>query len=470
MARLEAEQAATITDGCWRGGHPSGPLTSFSIDTRTLQPGETFVALKTDRRDGHAYLEEAARRGALAALVQTPFEGIELPQMVVDDTWRALQALGGLWRQHFQGTVAGITGSYGKTTVKEFLGRVLGSHWYRTPGNLNNRLGVPLCLLELDRRKHAGALIEAGISGPGEMEVLAGMMDPDLAIVTAVGPAHLEGLGSLEGVARAKAQLARAVRPGGKAVFPRSLLQYEAFRDLPEGVTAHAVTVFDERAGGREGGFPVEDGCLEADYTWKPDEIDEGTGRLVIPGQEDKGLYFAAGSPGMISNLALVVHSARLLGVPMETLQSRIDGWRPYHQRGEIYADGPRRFFADCYNASPGSMIDSLRRFQNLFAGEPKFLVIGSMDELGAESEYWHRWTAREFALEKGAIVFLKGRGKVWMKEELESSGHPAGHIILGESVEDARRRLQAFEGAVFLKGSRSHGLESLIPEDAERC
>ncbi|HKJ89797.1 MAG TPA: Mur ligase family protein, partial [Oceanipulchritudo sp.] len=185
MAHLEAKQAEAITHGSWSEGQPAGPLTSFSIDTRTLEPGETFVALKTDRRDGHTYLWEAARRGALAALVETPQEGIELPQLVVGDTWQALQALGGLWRQQFERTVAGITGSYGKTTVKELLGRVLGSHWYRTPGNLNNRLGVPLCLLELDRRQHAGAIIEAGISGPGEMEVLAGMMDPDLAIVTA---------------------------------------------------------------------------------------------------------------------------------------------------------------------------------------------------------------------------------------------------------------------------------------------
>lgn len=470
MAHLEARQAETITHGSWSGGQPTGPLTSFSIDTRTLEPGETFVALKTDRRDGHAYLEEAARRGALAALVETPHEGLDLPQLVVGDTWQALQALGRLWRQQFERTVAGITGSYGKTTVKELLGRVLGSHWYRTPGNLNNRLGVPLCLLELDRRLHAGAIIEAGISGPGEMEVLAGMMDPDLAIVTAVGPAHLEGLGSLEGVAEAKSQLARAVRAGGQVVFPRSLLHYQPFRDLPEGVAVHAVGVLGEQTGVGETGLPPARGSVLADYTWTPDEATRGAGRLRVPGRRGKGLSFQAGSPGMISNLALVVHTALLLGVPFETLQSRLDRWRPFHQRGEIYRDGPRQIFADCYNASPGSMIDSLRRFQNLFAGSPQLLVIGSMDELGAQSEYWHRRTAGEFALEEGTTVFLKGKGSSWMKEALEAKGHPSGRILLGETVEEARSLLQAFEGAVFLKGSRSHGLETLIPEDAEQC
>jgi UDP-N-acetylmuramoyl-tripeptide--D-alanyl-D-alanine ligase len=266
MATLDPGQAATIAHGAWVAGHPDAPLTSFAIDTRILETGQTFVALKTDRADGHAFLQDATANGAIAAIVERPDHAVALPQMVVEDSRKALQSLARVWRQRFAGPVIGITGSYGKTTVKEMLGTVLGSQWGRTRGNLNNTLGVALSLLELDSRHDAGGIIEAGISAPGEMGLLADLIDPDAAIITEIGPAHLQGLGDVDGVAAEKALLALAVRPGGNLVLPGRLLRFAAFRGIPDSIRVHAVCLGeDDESAARAAGL---DHVTISHYNW----------------------------------------------------------------------------------------------------------------------------------------------------------------------------------------------------------
>jgi UDP-N-acetylmuramoyl-tripeptide--D-alanyl-D-alanine ligase len=202
----------------WTGGRwtrlPEAPLTGFSADSRQLRPGQAFVALKTGRRDGHGFLAEAGRAGAVAALVAAAQADAALPQLVVPDPLTALQAIAREHRRSFAGPVIGISGSAGKTSTKDLLARLLGGERggvLATEGNLNNHLGVPLTLLRLDPRAHAFAVIEAGISAPGEMAALAAMIEPDAAVITLVAPAHLEALGGIEGVAREKALLPAAV-------------------------------------------------------------------------------------------------------------------------------------------------------------------------------------------------------------------------------------------------------------------
>jgi hypothetical protein len=187
--------------------------------------------LRTERRDGHAFLGEARAKGASAALVARADPAEPLPQLVVADPLLALQAAAREHRRRFRGPVIGISGSAGKTSTKNLLAELLGGEprVLATRGNLNNHLGVPLTLLRLDPQDHAYAVVEAGISGPGDMPPLAAMIEPDIGVITLVGPAHLEALGSLAGVAREKAELPRAAR---MAVFPASCLEYTAFRDL----------------------------------------------------------------------------------------------------------------------------------------------------------------------------------------------------------------------------------------------
>ncbi len=447
---------------------PDSPLTSFSIDTRTLQSGETFVALKTDRADGHSFLGKAGEYHALAALVEEPNHELSLPQLVVEDSLEALQGLARSWRSRFSAPVIGITGSYGKTTVKELLGKILGSQWWRTRGNYNNHIGVPLSLLEMDPYRHAGAILEAGINSAGEMDFLAGLIQPSLAIITAVGPAHLERLGDLDSVASEKSILAHAVKPGGNVFLPAGLLQYASFRDIPETIGVHAL------AGP---GVEVDPTWSQSPnvflyhYNWTNETESRGMGVLetrppMIPGS----FSFRAASPGMVSNLALVVAVSLHLGVPQSTIQARLDAWRPFRQRGELIEFGSTRYYVDCYNANPGSMLDSALRFGNLFPDLPHAYVLGTMNELGEQSAYWHRKTAREISLQAGSDIYLVGEMAPELADGLRERGISQEQIHLVHELDHLRRSLDGFAGAIFLKGSRSLGLEAVLPKGAQPC
>lgn len=467
MACIDPAEAATIAHGAWVEGQPLSPLTRFAIDSRVLESGQTFVALKTGRRDGHTFLGKALESGALAALVSRPDHAVKLPQLVVEDPYKSLHSLARVWRQRFTRPVVGITGSFGKTTVKEMLAAAMGSQWYRTRDNLNNTLGVPLSILDLDTSHDAGAILEAGINMPGEMEILADLIDPDLAIVTAVGPAHLEALGDIAGVAREKSRLAQGLRPGGKLVIPVELLQHAPFAALAETVEIEAVSVNGQGFGGLDFGSNV----TIRDYTWTESAYSSTMGALGIDQPDLVGsIAFEAGSPGMVSNLALVVHTALHFGVPIPTLEACLEGWRPFRHRGETYRLEESTYYVDCYNANPGSLIDSVQRFQNLFDGRPHVYVLGSMDELGTESGRWHRDTAAQLNLPPQSHVFLLGHGAEDMRAGIETAGPPGGELCVIEDLEPVRTFLEAFEGAVYLKASRSYALESLLPEGAVRC
>lgn len=468
MAQLHPEHAARITRGTWSVDEPTRPLGSFAIDTRLLESGQVFAALKTERRDGHAYLQQALDRGAMAALVEVEAPEVNLPQLRVPDVRTALHQLAAYCRQDFDRTVIGITGSFGKTTVKEMLGKVMGSQWFRTPGNFNNLLGVPLSLLQIDRFHDAGAILEAGINQPGEMEQLAALIDPQLAIITAVGPAHLEALGDLNGVAHEKAFLAKAVRPGGQVILPASLLAYRPFRELSAGVRVHALSI--NGSGAYEGPLPQEMTVTFTNYKWTTDQRVRGHGRLQAEDGSPDTYTFEAGSPGMVSNLSLVVHTARLLNVPEGTIQSCLDAWRPVRQRGEIFRKGRAHFYVDCYNANPGSVIDSARRFQNLFGNDPQTYILGSMAELGEASTYWHEETASRLQPPPGSLIILIGDGAEAMRKGLLKSGHAESSIRTLPSAFEVGPLIEDIEGAIFLKGSRRHQLETLIPEGANAC
>lgn len=468
MAHFDPEEAACLACGSWAGETPGSPLNDFAFDTRLLRPGDTFVALKGASRDGHGFLAEAARLGALAAVVEEPDPGVELPQLVVENSLQALHSLAGAWREQFASTIVGITGSFGKTTVKELLANLLGSIWFRSPGNFNNHLGVPMSLLELDPRHHAGALIEAGINGPGEMAVLGELIQPDLVIITAVGPAHLEQLGSLDGVADEKSVLAHCAAKGADVFFPASLLAYGAFQRLPGHLRLHALAEIGEAVPEAASGMK---NLNVYRYQWINARSSRGMGELVTRPPISPGRFsFSAGSPGMVSNLALVAHVALHLGVPAITLQDRLDAWRPFRHRGEVRRFGAAEYFVDCYNANPGSMVDSARRFQNLFNGRPRLYVIGSMNELGAESERWHRDTGRQLGLDEEAEVFLIGHGAGALLEGIRASGVSGRRVRIVDTLDPVRERLRGYNGAVFLKASRSWELEQLLPGEEGPC
>ncbi|MDQ2694202.1 MAG: Mur ligase family protein, partial [Pseudomonadota bacterium] len=198
---------------------PDAAVTGVGTDTRTLNPGELFVALSGPRFDGHDYLQQARERGAVGALVSRRVS-VDLPQIVVPDTRLALGRLAAAWRRGYSGPLLALTGSNGKTTVKEMLKAVLSVRGpvLATKGNLNNDIGVPLTLLNINAQ-HAYAVIEMGANHGGEIAYLTALARPDVALITNAGPAHLEGFGDLDGVARGKGEIFQGLGPAGTAVI-----------------------------------------------------------------------------------------------------------------------------------------------------------------------------------------------------------------------------------------------------------
>ncbi|TVR51340.1 MAG: UDP-N-acetylmuramoyl-tripeptide--D-alanyl-D-alanine ligase [Puniceicoccaceae bacterium] len=455
---LQPAELLAGTGGSWIGDPPA-ELTGASIDTRTLAPGELFIALRGAERDGHAYLAAAAAGGAAAAVVSTPDPGLAMPQLVVDDTLAALHRLARARRAAFAGPVIGLTGSCGKTSTKDLLALLLGGDEVvaRTRGNFNNRIGLPLTLLGVRPGRHQFAVIEAGISLPGEMDELAALLVPDHVIVTLVAEVHLEGLGSIEGVAEQKARLPAARRGGGWVVFPGDCLRFEAFRRL----AAPGLIV-----GPAEAVVPTGFGVVLPELNWRAD----GAVNLILPdGEAPSGrehyLLTGAGS-GMARNAALALVLARRLGMPAAVLRERLLRWKPPRWRGELLRRGRALIWADCYNASPVSLADALETFNRRFPAErERLFILGSMLELGSAAADWHRKLGAGAGFGPHDTVWYIGdHGKDFAAGAAAAGWR--GRIRFFSDPAELAPMVRDFEGPVLIKGSRRWKLETCLPPE----
>ncbi len=447
MPVFSATFLASATSGRWtREPAASAPVTGFTMDSRQLAPGQCFVALRTAKRDGHAYLSAAREAGAAAALVSTPQPELDLPQLVVADPLKAFQQIAAAHRRAFKGVVVGVSGSAGKTSTKELLALLLSAapgDVLATQGNLNNHLGVPLTLTRIEPDAHKFAVIEAGIGGPDDMPVLASMIEPDHALITLVGPAHLEALGSLENVAREKSILPAAVRGKGLRVFPVSCLDYAVFRDLPPTRLA-----------------------LEPKISHAADETRIAFA-LTPPGKrkaQEHAFTCRRVSDGMASNAALALALALSLGVSPADAQARLSTWQPAALRGELCQDHAGRWlYVDCYNANPASMHDALAAFAGIAPeAQPRLYLIGGMEELGPESDAYHRRLGQALA----ATLRPQDRALVLAAPaatEAVVAGAADERVVAAPDLAAMRSRFEAHHGAVFIKGSRRYQLESLL-------
>jgi UDP-N-acetylmuramoyl-tripeptide--D-alanyl-D-alanine ligase len=453
MPTFAAEKLATWTDGTW-SPLPGAAITGFNQDTRTLAPGQLFVALRTDRRDGHDFLVEAKARGAAAALVARPVPGSGIAQLVVADPLAAFQAIAREHRREFHSPVIGVTGSVGKTSTKDLLAALLGGSpgVLATEGNLNNHLGVPLTLTKLDPAVHRAAVVEAGINSPGEMASLAAMIQPDHAIVTLVAPAHLEKLGSLQGVAAEKAALPAFTSRGGLQVFPVSCWQYPEFQ-----VLGNPLVLVPEN----EGMVRVDARTVKFNVFHRPERTE-----LRLDGK--RTFILRRVSSGMAQNAALALTLASELGVDDATLQRRLETWAPSKWRGELRHSGEALVYCDFYNANPASMADAIDAFNGAVGADlPRLYVIGCMEELGPDSAEYHRRFGRTLLLRPGDRLFVLGDQAAALREGLLENGNDPGQVEVIAGLESVRVRLAGFHGAVFLKGSRRYQLETVLEPHA---
>jgi UDP-N-acetylmuramoyl-tripeptide--D-alanyl-D-alanine ligase len=450
----------------WTGGRwtvrPTAALSGFTMDSRQLRSGQVFVALKTDKRDGHDYLAAAQTAGASAAIVERPDSSIALPQLVVHHSLTAFQAIAREHRRNFPGPVVGISGSAGKTSTKNLLALLLGGTdgaVLATEGNLNNHLGVPLTLTKLDPATHKYAVIEAGIGGPGEMVPLAAMIEANIAIITLVAPAHTAELGGLDGVAREKAVLPGAVRPSGVAIFPRQCAEFPAFRELD------VSTIVVEPADVLRPAEPPKDKVYYA-----VSHRGESTAVSLAYGAPPPLTFtFRRVSDGMAQNAALAICAALWLGVSADLIQTRIAGWQPAKLRGEIRHEDGRLLYLDCYNANPASMADALGSFSAIApAAEPRLLVLGGMEELGVEAENYHRQLGRSLRLRPQDLVCTIGDHAAAVRAGAIEAGARPEQVEIAADVAEIAARFSAWRGAVFVKGSRRYALEKILPNRLE--
>ncbi|MES2697881.1 MAG: UDP-N-acetylmuramoyl-tripeptide--D-alanyl-D-alanine ligase [Verrucomicrobiota bacterium] len=456
MPEFSAQFLAQATGGQWVA-LPVSSLFGFHFDTRKLRKGDVFVALKTEQRDGHDFLAAALAAGASAALVARPDASIPLPQLVVGDPLTAFQAIAREHRRAFRGKVVGISGSAGKTSTKDLLALLLGGAScgvVATEGNLNNHIGVPLTLTRIDPVEHRFAVIEAGISVVGEMQPLAEMIEPDVAIITLIAAAHTEELGGIDGVAREKALLPAATRTSGVAIFAQPTAEFGAFREL--GVRKMVV----ERAEVVRPAEPPKDTVYFA-VSHRGAETAVSLAYGVPP---PLSFTFRRVTDGQAQNAALAICAALWLGVSRDLIQQRLASWKPGKLRGEIREENGRLLYLDCYNANPASMDDALRTFEAVApAREPRLYLLGCMAELGPEAPAYHRALGRSLNLRENDFVMIIGDNAHDVFAGVIERGEFTRQIQIVATLEPMSSTFAEWHGAVFLKGSRRYQLEKVL-------
>jgi UDP-N-acetylmuramoyl-tripeptide--D-alanyl-D-alanine ligase len=465
MKSLSPSQVERWADGRWVRGFKPERVAEFRMDAREVKPGDVFVALRTGKRDAHEFVPQAEAAGASFAIVERPVMGSRIAQLQVNDTLEALHRIAAAVRKEYRNPLAAITGSCGKTSTKDLLALLLGENTLSTQGNYNNYIGMPLTLTRLDGSVNPFAVIEVGISMKGEMAPLAEIVSPEIGVVTCVAPAHLEGLGSIEGVAAEKAGLLQAVRRGGKAFFPAYCLQWAPFREFR--AKCYVVTGSDTATPD----LPAPNYCHVRYQSFH--SADGRTDMLLFLCGREGFIRFNLPhlSSGMQSNAALALATALEMGMSEKDIAGRLANWKPAKMRGEVRVVGKVSYYVDCYNANPASMLDAVRNFRETFPHAPRFFLMGCMNELGASTENLHRELGEKIGAAEGEEFCIFGNQCESVSEGLEKAGVAKANVTAAKTREEVRAKLEHFQqkgGAVFVKGSRGYKMEEFLPEQAD--
>lgn len=437
---------AAVTGGTLYGDGDA-VLEGVSSDSRTIVPGQLFVPLRGERFDGHAFLAELAGRGVTASLAErgwlagnVPPEGINL--VAVNDTLRALGDLAAEFRRRYDIPLAGITGSNGKTTTKEMLATILEqvSPGLKTSGNLNNLIGLPRMLFRLDG-SHGWAVLEMGMSEPGEIDRLAEIAAPQVGVVLNAFAAHLESMGNVENVARAKGELLLRLAPGGCAVVNADDPLVSAL-PVPPGV--------------RRISFGLGDGA-QVRATGITARGTEGQEFLLSTGDETVPVFLAAFGRHNVYNALAAAAAAHALGIPAGVIASGLEAFRPYERRFSIEDAGGVLLIDDSYNANPASTGAALATLGEIKGERKAFVALGDMLELGGDEAELHRLAGIQ-AARVADRLYLYGNLTAHTAAGALTAGMAADCVICGmdhgEIAADIVRRVAPGD-LVLVKGSR---------------
>ena len=421
-------------------------FSAVATDSRKIEPGQLFIALTGPNFDGHDYLAAVAAKGAVAALVEREVSGVELPQLLVADARVALGQLGALNRQAYQGPLAAVTGSSGKTTVKEMLASILraglGGPVLATRGNLNNDLGAPLTLLEL-APQHVAAVIELGANHVGEIAYTVGLTQPQVAIITNAGSAHVGEFGGPDKIIEAKGEILEGLPASGTAILN---LDDKAF------------TVWQQRNGSRSVlSFALRNSA--ADF-YTSELARDARGCVAFTLQSPAGsarIQLNLLGEHNVANALAAAAAAHALNVPLVGIQAGLESLQPVKGRAVAQlATSGARVIDDTYNANPISMcaaVDILAGFSGRTV-----LVLGDMGELGEWAEQGHRDVG---AYAAGKVDTLYAVGPL-MAHAVAAFG-PQGHHFADQASLIAAVLHESAGSSILIKGSRSAAMEHVV-------
>ncbi|MEW5924408.1 MAG: UDP-N-acetylmuramoyl-tripeptide--D-alanyl-D-alanine ligase [Candidatus Zixiibacteriota bacterium] len=429
-----------------------------SIDTRTLQAQQLFFAIRGESNDGHKYIADAVTKNSAGLVVAADFAGLgdignRVPVVVVENTHEAMMHLAAAYREKLSAEIVAVTGSNGKTTTKEFIFAMIRykeKETYGSPGNLNNLYGLPLAIFAMPSGSRYG-VFELGISIPGEMTRLANIIHPDLAVITNVGPTHLETLGTVEGVAKAKLELADSMDSDKPVIINAD----DPVLTIAVAARKHRFVTYGVRnkadftaalAGVSKDGFPIA-------------KIDGAKINIKIFGQYQ------------IYNLLAGYTVCRTLGLDIKPDELNNVDYRFATYRGEIENIEGLTIIADCYNANPASMTSGLKSFKEYMGNAStrhrrSVAVIGDMLELGEKSTAYHQDIGRFLAELDFDYVLTVGPLSKNIYETAVAAGLSKKKIKHSENTNDAGEVLvnDILRGdIVYLKASRGIALEKLI-------
>ncbi|QWC56191.1 UDP-N-acetylmuramoyl-tripeptide--D-alanyl-D-alanine ligase [Erythrobacter sp. 3-20A1M] len=464
LALWTSEEIAAATGGT---ASTAFQCAGVEMDSRDVRSGDLFVALKGDAMDGHRFVEKAFASGAAAALVDRPVDG---PHVLVEDTTAALHALAAAARMRSDAKRIGVTGSVGKTGVKEAifaaLDRSSRGQAHRSVRSYNNHVGVPLSVARMPARARYG-VFEMGMNHAGEIAGLTRQVCPHVAVVTTIAPAHIENLGSEEAIADAKAEIFAGLEPGGVAVIPFDNPHFERLRDHPTKIGARVM------AFGRGAGADVR--LLDA--------IPAANGGSLITAQVgDTRLCCSVAEPGehWVSNALAVLAAVKAAGGDLAAAGlalAEMGGLKGRGARHQIGVPGGKALLIDeSYNANPASMRATLAQLGQTPAGR-RIAVLGSMKELGDFSDGFHAQLAEPLRATQVDFAVLVGEEMLPLARELGKPTAtplpPAHGFAHCEGPAEAIAALQEYGlvpgDAILVKGSNSVGLGRLVDHFTRR-
>lgn len=449
MDATPLSQIAAWCKGRLAAGNPAATASVISSDSRALKPGDLFIAIRGEKFDGHSFLAEAARLGAVGAIAEKEMPGLppSFALILVTDAVRALQSLAAAYRSTLRLTAVCITGSNGKTSTKDLCAAVLAQRFSvtRTAGNLNNHLGLPFSILRADSSHDVG-VFEIGMNHAGETAPLAAIARPDIAIVTNVGIAHIEFLGTREAIAQEKGMLAEAVGENGTVIlnaddaFAPSIAKRTRARVMTAGLQGGDVraTDIEQLSSGMKFRLHATGQCVEAE--------------LPVPGEH------------MVRNALLACAAGITLGLSLHECAAGLRTLNLSAGRLTQKTFGGIRFLDDTYNANPDSMSAALVTLARMPVSGRRIAVLGGMGELGAESERGHRSVGEVAGRENISCVITVGEPARWIADAAENAG--VSEVLRTTDAEEAVRALRGIAqpgDTVLVKASRSARLERIV-------